>query len=234
VLEAMPEPRRPALLFDLLGHGASAAPRDGYSVERQAELVARELEDREVPPVLFVGHSVGGLIGTALAAQAPEHVAGLVLVDVPPNLKHRRMTLLARLSLLPVVGAASWRFAPDAVMAFGMRLVVAPGYSVPRQVVRESRAMSHRSARLTAAGVEDYLTRVDVVERVREAGKPTLVLWGEEEQYFPVAAAREFESVAEVVTIPGAGHTAYLEKPEEVARAVERFAAGLAAPVAHD
>ncbi|HEX8647649.1 MAG TPA: alpha/beta hydrolase [Thermoleophilaceae bacterium] len=234
MLEAMPEPPRRALLFDLLGHGASAAPRDGYSLERQAELLARELEERDASPALLVGHSVGGLIWTALAARAPEHVAGLVLVDVPPNLKHRHMTLLARLTLLPVVGAASWRLAPDAVVAYGMKLVVAPGYSIPRQVVRESRAMSHRSARLVAAAAEDYVKRVDVVETLREAGKPTLVLWGEEEQYFPVAAAREFEPVAEVVTIPGAGHTAYLEKPEAVARAVERFAAGLAAPAAHD
>lgn len=230
MLEAMPESDRRVLLFDLLGHGESAAPRDGYSVERQADLVARELEERDASPVLLVGHSLGGLIGTALAARAPQHVAGLVLIDVPPSLKHQRMSLLGRLSLMPVVGTASWRLAPDAVMAYGMKLVVAPGYSIPRQVVRESRAMSHRSARLAAAAFEDYVTRVDVVGVLREAGKPTLVIWGEEEQYFPVAAAREFEPVAEVVTIPGAGHTAYLEKPEEVARAVDRFAAGLAAP----
>ncbi|HEX2126178.1 MAG TPA: alpha/beta hydrolase [Thermoleophilaceae bacterium] len=234
VLEAMSGPPRRALLFDLLGHGASAAPRDGYSVERQADLVARELEERDASPVLLVGHSLGGLIGTALAARAPEHVAGLVLIDVPPSLEHQRMSLLGRLSLMPVVGTASWRLAPDAMMAYGMKLVVAPGYSIPRQVVRESRAMSHRSARLAAAAFEDYVTRVDVVEVLREAGKPTLVLWGEEEQYFPVAAAYEFESVAEIVTIPGAGHTAYLEKPEEVARAVDRFAAELAAPTTHD
>lgn len=233
MLEALPEARRRALLFDLLGHGQSAAPRDGYGVERQADLVARELRERDVPPAIVVGHSLGGLIAVALADRAPERIAALVLIETPPDLENRNMSLLARLSLMPVA-AVSWRFAPDAVMEYGMRLVVAPGYSIPRKIVKESRAMSHRTARLAAASVDEYMDRVDVLDVLRKANKPTLVVWGEEDVYFPVVNTRAFEPVADVVTVPGAGHTVYLEKPEEVARAVDRFAAGLATPAAHD
>lgn len=233
MVEALPDPPRRTLLFDLLGHGESAAPRDGYGIERQADLVARELEEREVPPAIVVGHSLSGLIAIALAERAPQRVAGLVLMETPPKLSYRRMSLLARFSLTRLA-AISWRLAPDAVIAYGMRLVVAPGYPIPRKIVRESRDMPHRSARLAAAAVDEYMNRVDVLDVLRRADKPTLVVWGEEDVYWPVAAAREFESMASVVTIPGAGHTVYLEKPEEVAQAVHRFAAGLATPAAHD
>ena len=53
---------------------------------------------------------------------------------------------------------------------------------------------------------------------------PTLVLWGEKDAIQPPSYAAKFAKgvggATKVQSIPGAGHLAYLDQPEAVARAV--------------
>lgn len=74
---------RRVVAIDLSGHGDSAH-RDAYSVERwvdelRAVLAASGLTDRPV----VVGHSLGGLLTTALARTGRPAISGAVIVDSP-------------------------------------------------------------------------------------------------------------------------------------------------------
>ncbi len=69
------------LAVDLRGHGRSSAPPDGYAAEQLASDVAALLESLDVPPVVAVGHSLGGAVVSALAVEYPALVAALVCVD---------------------------------------------------------------------------------------------------------------------------------------------------------
>jgi pimeloyl-ACP methyl ester carboxylesterase len=68
--------------IDLLGHGESAcvdpARMGARAVCEAAEDAVRALR---LPPALVMGNSVGGMAALYLAARAPEHVRGLVLVS---------------------------------------------------------------------------------------------------------------------------------------------------------
>jgi pimeloyl-ACP methyl ester carboxylesterase len=68
-------------MYDLRGHGMTAAPPTGYtSAELAADLqqlhVALSLE-----PAFLVGHSYGGVIGIHAASLFPEMVRGVILSD---------------------------------------------------------------------------------------------------------------------------------------------------------
>jgi len=56
---------------------------------------------------------------------------------------------------------------------------------------------------------------------------PTLLIWGAEDQIVPRSYADRFATAilgrAEIATIPGAGHLAELDKPDEVAAAILRW-----------
>ena len=70
------------LALDLRGRGASREVADGEGgiPEHTRDLLA--LLDRErLDRVVFVGHSMGAMIGAYLAAEHPERVSGLVLID---------------------------------------------------------------------------------------------------------------------------------------------------------
>jgi pimeloyl-ACP methyl ester carboxylesterase len=74
-------PRHMTLAVDLPGHGATPAPAEPPSIERAGIEVARVLRDRALPPVVLVGHSMGCRVVLEAALRAPEHVAGIVLLD---------------------------------------------------------------------------------------------------------------------------------------------------------
>ncbi len=65
---------------DLLGHGRSSwcAP---WTIDANVEALASLLDAEADGPVLVVGHSFGGALALNLAAERPDVVAGLVLLD---------------------------------------------------------------------------------------------------------------------------------------------------------
>jgi pimeloyl-ACP methyl ester carboxylesterase len=52
---------------DLLGHGRSDSPADGYTIGEQGRLVGSVLTQLGVDRVIVIGHSTGGMVATALA-----------------------------------------------------------------------------------------------------------------------------------------------------------------------
>jgi pimeloyl-ACP methyl ester carboxylesterase len=83
--------RRPLLAFDLRGRGQSDKPATGYGIRQHALDVAAAMRTLGLGPSVVLGHSMGAYIGTAVAAEFPELVAGLVmldggyLLDAPPD-----------------------------------------------------------------------------------------------------------------------------------------------------
>jgi lipase len=73
--------RRPLLALDLRGRGDSDKPEGPYGMAQHARDVAVAMRAFELRPSVIVGHSMGAFIATALAAQEPGLVSGLVLVD---------------------------------------------------------------------------------------------------------------------------------------------------------
>lgn len=75
-----------AICIDLPGHGHSARRSDGrYDPRSNASTIAEMLESELVAPIVLVGMSLGGLTANAVAAQHPELVARLVVIDVTPG-----------------------------------------------------------------------------------------------------------------------------------------------------
>jgi pimeloyl-ACP methyl ester carboxylesterase len=67
--------------IDLRGHGASDAPEGDYSMPALADDVAWVCSELGVTGAVVVGHSMGAVIATELAASHPELAGALVLVD---------------------------------------------------------------------------------------------------------------------------------------------------------
>lgn len=76
----------PVVAFDRRGHGQSDPPRNqDYSIEGGAEDILAIANALKLERFALVGHSGGGGIAFVFAAQHPERVAGLLLVDPMPD-----------------------------------------------------------------------------------------------------------------------------------------------------
>jgi pimeloyl-ACP methyl ester carboxylesterase len=66
---------------DLPGYGRSAWPAEPLCLPEQADLLANWLSSRGLGPVVLVGHSMGGVMGTIFCERHPEAVRAFVNVE---------------------------------------------------------------------------------------------------------------------------------------------------------
>ena len=109
------EPQVPALAaaykviaFDVRGHGRSEKPRQRYSVKLFADDTAALIRALGIAPIHVVGISMGGMIAFQLAADAPELVRSLAIVNSGPAMPIKtfaqRLMIWSRVAIVRVRG----------------------------------------------------------------------------------------------------------------------------------
>lgn len=110
----------PALAIDLPGHGDSSWREDlNYTAGALAPDIAEALESWATGPQLIVGHSLGGLTAARLAAQHPELVLGLIIVDITPGIDTSNGPAILREFYAGPTDFASRDDLVDRALAFG-------------------------------------------------------------------------------------------------------------------
>jgi len=224
----MLERKHRVITVDLLGHGGSEKPGSGYTPENQAKLVAEALERLKVSDAEVVGHSLGGAVTVALAQADPQLVNRAVIIDMPPDTSYGDLGFIAGLAFQPVLGEALWRIKPDFSIRDGLGVAFAPGYDVPDAFVEDVKRLTYTAYDESPSGVDDFLNAESLDKRMKQTGKPLMVLMGAEEQIVndPKRALAQYAGTvpgAETHLIAGAGHSPNVEKPRETANLVLRF-----------
>lgn len=213
--------------IDLLGHGGSEKPGSGYSIPNQGRLVALALNRLGVEGATVAGQSMGGHVATALAEAASELVDRIAIFDAGAAPDQGELPITAKLGFVPVVGQTFWRLKLDFMIRQGLSRAFADGYDVPDFAVRDFREMTYSSYDASPGGVDDYIEERDLGDRLTALGVPVLAVMGAEDEIVDAdEALRTYREIPGVRTrrIRGAGHTPQLEKPDEVAALIRRFA----------
>ena len=192
----------------------------GYSVREAATNVMQIIGEQSEPFVL-VGHSMGGKIAVEIAARAPENLRGCVLIAPSP----------------PSPEPMSDADRADMLCGHGTR-------EAAQRIVKGA-AGSELSSENWEIAIEANLayaerdwtnwieigTREDVSAITKNVAVPVLVIAGELDENmsakFLRGAVVEPIANARLEEIAGAGHLMPQEKPDEVARLIREFVAGL-------
>lgn len=214
---------------DLLGHGGSEKPTSGYTIQNQADLVAEAMNRLGVRDAVVVGHSLGGSVVTGLAERSPQLVRKVMIIDTPPSHKGDSLGLVAKLGFAPVIGEFFWRVKPDFAVKKGLEVAFAPGFDVPDEFVEDVDRMTYSSYHDSPEGSDDYSEEEPLDQRMKESGKPLMVLMGAEEQivHDPAERLAEYRRTvpgARTKLIAGSGHSPNVEKPAETAALLLEFA----------
>jgi pimeloyl-ACP methyl ester carboxylesterase len=81
VLASTLVPHYRVMAMDLRGRGRSDKPDKGYSLDHHIRDINCLLNDLDIDQAVIMGHSLGAFIGLAFAAEYPDRIERLILVD---------------------------------------------------------------------------------------------------------------------------------------------------------
>lgn len=216
---------RPVLRYDHRGQGASAAPSGPYGMDDLVDDAARVLREWGRGPVVWIGLSLGGMVGQGVAVRHPELLRGVVLANTAAQLTPQgRAAWAERIAMVESQGmagvadatmeryfSAAFRTArPDIVGAFRRTLLHCDpaGYAACAHAVRS----------------------VDWLDRLADIRMPVLVIAGGKDEGTPPAlsqAIAERIAGAELAVLEDAAHISSAEQPQAFAAHVQAFLAGI-------
>jgi pimeloyl-ACP methyl ester carboxylesterase len=227
--------------LDLVGHGLTPAGARTPDMEGHRRLVSGFLralasESGRLRPAILMGNSMGGLVAALQAAEEPDSVAGLILMDpaLPTSrlgLVHPRVVANFLLCAVPGVGETyltqrRQRTTAEQSVHRVLGVCCVDASRVPADVVEAHVELTQRLDR--AAADAAYLRSArslsllvarpaDTMERLSRVCQPTLLLHGARDVLVPLASAQRMSASYpewRFEVAPDVGHVPMLEAPE--------------------
>lgn len=217
---------RTVIAADLPGHGGSTKEVGEGDLDDLVASVVALLDAEGAERAHLVGHSLGGLVASAMAIRAPERVGSLALIS-PAGFGEE----IDREFLDAFVAASSRR-----ELKVALRKLFADEALVTRQLVEEVLRYKRLDGVPEALGaLRDGLfpggrQQVQLAAELAALDIPLLVVWGSEDQVIPASQAAAAPAAARVEVLAASGHSPHVEVASTVnALLVEHLGAVAAA-----
>ena len=209
------------LRYDTRGHGQSAAPQGAYTLEALAADAIGLIDALKIDRIHWIGISMGGMIGQALALNHPDRLHSLTLCDTA--------------AIMPETVQPVWQERIDRARSQGMQSLVeetlqrwfTPAYLESRPPQVEMIRKQILSTPVDGfVGCAEAIRKLNYLERLASIHLPTQVIVGEEDPGTPVA---ESEAIcariegARLNILPSAAHLCNIEQADEFNRVVIGF-----------
>ena len=221
---------------DIPGFGESGKSLDEhYDLSTQVARLAAFCDALGLKTFHVAGNSMGGYFAGHYALRYPERIETVWLLN-PAGVAGAKKTDAFRAT----AGGEESPLIVDNVDEFKnlMNLMFtnppfAPEFmleAIAQRTVEAAPMLRHISSYLYKADGETLNFEVPLDEALTELDKPTLVLWGEDDQIVDASGAtilRELMPNATAVVLPNVGHVPMLEAPKETADAFTTFLGGI-------
>lgn len=201
--------------FDLPGFGQSSEPPASWGVYDYANWLRRAIEILGIKHPSLLGHSYGGRIAIAYAAQYPSTVDKLILID-SAGIKPRR--------------GLKYYFKVYSFKAAKLLAPILLGKKKGNKWIEEQRnkrgSADYRNASPAMKQVMSRSVNQDLAPLLPQIKAPTLLIWGENDTATPMRDARIMEKripEAGLVAFPGCGHYSFLDNPFQFAAVLRSF-----------
>jgi 3-oxoadipate enol-lactonase len=216
--------RRTVLTYDLRGHGQTTATSGAYDFDLLAQDALALMDALNIDKASFVGISLGGMIGQALALAAPQRLEKLVLADTT--------------SAYPPEAQALWPERIRGIEANGLEPLVtptlerwftAPYRSACPEVVARIGNLIRNTSPTGYIGCCHAIAGLNFAGQLGRIKAPTLVMVGDQDAGTPPAMAEAIVKGipgARLEIIAGAAHLSCVEQAEHFNALLVEFLAG--------
>lgn len=220
-LRAQFGPQARILAFDHPGHGGSPPLQSPGSMDALVEAAAALLREVAREPVVWVGISMGAMVGMGLATRHPSLLRGLVVAHSTAHYPDAGRALWdARIATVRREGMAA---IADAVMG---RYFHAGFRAARPEAVAQARATLLAISPAAYAACCEAVRDVDWREGLPSVACPVLVIAGARDEGTPLGMSQAIAQAvpgAELAVLPQASHIGAVEQPESFARLLRAF-----------
>eukprot|EP01103_Thecamoeba_quadrilineata_P014066 TRINITY_DN407_c0_g1_i1.p1 TRINITY_DN407_c0_g1~~TRINITY_DN407_c0_g1_i1.p1 ORF type:complete len:341 (-),score=66.42 TRINITY_DN407_c0_g1_i1:7-969(-) len=215
------------IALDLRGHGATQTSNDkDLRTETLCSDIVRVVnllfEGKDFPPLLVVGHSMGGAIAAKVAPQLKK-VCGLIVIDVVEGTALSSLTHMSTFirnrpsSFSSIYAAVEW-----SVNSGTLKNVESAKISIPSQLVKFKSEYVWRTD-LVASEVywKDWFT--DLSEKFLQNRVPKLLLLAGTDRLDKTLTIAQMQGKFQLHILPACGHVIQEDAPEEVASVFYEF-----------
>jgi len=202
---------------DLRGHGESDKPSAGYLPRDYVGDISALLAHEPSRPLAVIGHSLGAVIAAQLAAERPELMSKLILIDPPFDATRSR----EHISVVESLRHAG----PGVLEAELLRREPGMGDLYAKALASLYRAASDGAFKAVLRSEPGFPAAVAVLGTIKAE---TLIVAADPDLDAALGAEAGERAVAalqhgRLVTILGARHAVHASKPREFAQAVHDF-----------
>jgi pimeloyl-ACP methyl ester carboxylesterase len=206
------------IAIDTAGHGGTfGLPGGGGDLSDYADLLRRVLDHLGVQRAVLVGHSMGGRLIVEVAAETPERVIALLLLDAIVGDSWDRIQMWSRW-MPPVLGFVGATLLVDTAGTLPVLRDRGQAMKLLRLALPTFGAHLRRPWRLLSPAVSILRSDPshDLLELVAGHGVSTFVLHGDRDRAVPLSTARSAAGLAngQLVVIHGGSHSWVLKDPE--------------------
>lgn len=185
---------------DLAHFGATRSDHP-FALRRAPEFLVRWMDRVGLERASVVGYSMGGFVAADLAAEHPDRIDRLVLVDA---------TLFPR---------------GHGILRAGVGLLRTVLGLPPRLLLTLLQGIGQAGLTTIASAALELLT-TDIRDKLSRIRAPTIVIWGDDDAILPVAEGRRLSCLipgSEFVVLHGADHNPVWKRTAEFNQIVARF-----------
>ncbi len=210
------------VLYDHRGQGKSEVSASGYDMDNLTADAVALIKKLELPPVHFIGLSMGGFVGMRMAARHAELLRSLTLMETSAEEevfkgKYRLLTTIVKWFGVKVV--------TNKVMPimFGEKFLKDP----KRKAEKKEWALEmQKNKKSIVKAVKGVIDRQAVLGELEKITMPTLIIVGDQDKATPPPKAKKIHQNiknSNLYIINGAGHSSSIEAPEQVNKLLSDF-----------
>ncbi|RDY60758.1 alpha/beta fold hydrolase [Flagellimonas nanhaiensis] len=211
---------------DLIGFGLTGPnPKQDYSLEMYMDFINSFADHLGLPSFTIVGNSWGGMLAWNFAAQNPQRISSMVLINsaglkmktVPTRFKLVK-TSMGRWILKNTM--SKW------MVKKGIKEVYHQPSKIDSELVERYQSLTLREGNRKAF-VDIVLARkLPDINKLLKINVPTLILWGRYDLLYPLKQARRFKELlakSQLKIIENTGHVPMEEAPLACGREIKTF-----------
>lgn len=202
--------------LDLPGFGLTGPhPLDQYEVKNDVDFIHSFINLLKLEKVHIVGSSLGGRISWEYSLQYPEHVKSLTLIN-SLGYPQESWPHAIEMAQWPILDSLVANLAPRVMFNIGLKDIYFDEKIVNDFLIDRYYELAHYPGNMNAFPKRVKAKLDTRSSDIKNITVPTLILWGEEDIYFPVKRAYDFKrdiTNSSLFTYANVGHLPMEEVP---------------------